>query len=50
LLISIFLFLLQKAYISVGKPEPEGKSPLEDVGMDRRLILQWILGNQGGKV
>jgi len=39
---------MRNVYISVGKPE--GKSPLEDVGMDRRLILQWILGNQGGKV
>jgi hypothetical protein len=23
---------------------------LEDVGVDRRIILEWILGKQGGKV
>jgi hypothetical protein len=32
--------------IFVGKPE-EGK-PLEDIGVDGRIILEWILGKHGG--
>jgi hypothetical protein len=32
----------------VGKPE--GKRPLEDLGVDEKIILEWVLGKQGGKV
>jgi hypothetical protein len=28
--------------ILVGKPE--GKNPSEDLGVDRKIILKWILG------
>jgi hypothetical protein len=32
----------------VGKPE--GKRPLgEDIGVDGRIILKWILRNSGGR-
>jgi hypothetical protein len=29
--------------IFVGKPE--GKRPLRDLGIDGRIILEWMLGN-----
>jgi hypothetical protein len=32
----------------VGKPER--KRPLEDLDVDRKIILEWILGKEGGKV
>jgi len=40
---------MRSAYkILVGKPE--GKRPLEDLGIDRRIILEWALDKWGGKV
>jgi hypothetical protein len=30
--------------------KPEGKRPLADLGVDRRIILKSISGKQGGKV
>jgi hypothetical protein len=34
---------MRNAYkILVGKPER--KRPLEDLGIDRKIILEWILG------
>jgi hypothetical protein len=40
---------IRNAYsISVGKPE--GKNHLEDLGTDGKIMLEWILGKQGGKV
>jgi hypothetical protein len=32
----------------VGKAEV--RKPLEDIGIDGKIILEWILENQGGKV
>jgi hypothetical protein len=29
---------------------PEGKRPLEDIGIDGRIILEWILGTSGGEL
>jgi len=29
---------------------PEWKRALEDIGVDWRIILEWILGEYGGKV
>jgi hypothetical protein len=29
---------------------PEGKRPLEDLGVDGRIISEWILQKQGGKM
>jgi hypothetical protein len=34
--------------ILVGKPE--GNRPIGRPGVDGRIILEWILGKQGGKV
>jgi hypothetical protein len=34
--------------ILVGKPE--GKSRSEDLSVDGEIILEWILGKEGGKV
>jgi hypothetical protein len=34
--------------IVVEKPEAENHS--EDLGVDRRIILEWIVGKQGGKM
>jgi hypothetical protein len=34
--------------ILVGKPEE--KRPMEDLGVYSKIILEWILGKQGGKV
>jgi len=28
----------------------EGREPSEDLGVDRKIILEWITGKQGGKV
>jgi len=40
---------MRNAYtVLVGKPE--GRDPSEDLGVEVRIILQWILGRQGGKV
>jgi len=30
--------------------EPEGKKPLEYLGVDERIILEWILGKSGREV
>jgi hypothetical protein len=30
--------------------KPEGKRPLEDLGVDEMIILEWILGKQDGKL
>jgi hypothetical protein len=30
--------------------KPKGKKLLEELGIDERIILQWILEKQGGKV
>jgi len=30
--------------------KPEGKRPLEDLGIDGKIILEWILGKDGGDV
>jgi hypothetical protein len=38
-----------RAYkVLVGKPG--WKRPLEDLGMDERIILEWILGKYGRKL
>jgi hypothetical protein len=29
--------------------KPEGKRPLKDLGIDGKIILEWVLGKQGGK-
>jgi len=40
---------MRNAYkISVGKPE--GKNHSEDPGVDGKILLEWILVKQGGKV
>jgi hypothetical protein len=33
-----------------GRKMSEGKRPLEDLGVDGGIILDWILGKQDGKV
>jgi hypothetical protein len=30
--------------------KPEGKRPLEDMGIDGKIILEWFLGIYGGKM
>jgi hypothetical protein len=41
--------MVRNAYkIVVGKPE--GKDHSEDLGVDGRIILEWILGKYVGKV
>jgi hypothetical protein len=41
--------IVRNAYtILVGKPEE--KRPLEDLSVDRKIILKWILGKSGRKV
>jgi hypothetical protein len=30
--------------------KPEGKNLSEDLGIDGRILLEWILGKQSGKV
>jgi hypothetical protein len=40
---------MRNAYkVLVGKAE--GKKPPEDLGLDGTIILEWILGEQGGRV
>jgi hypothetical protein len=40
---------MRNAYkILAGKPK--GKKPLEELGVDGRKILQWILQKEGGKL
>jgi hypothetical protein len=40
---------VRNAYkILVGKPE--GKSHSEDLGINEKIILEWILGKQRGEV
>jgi hypothetical protein len=34
--------------VLVGKPER--KNYLEDLGIDRKIILEWMLGKYGGKL
>jgi hypothetical protein len=34
--------------VLVGKPE--GKNHSEDLGVDGRIILEWILGKLGGRI
>jgi hypothetical protein len=40
---------LRNAYcVSVGKPK--GRDHLEDVGVDCKIILEWILGKYDGRL
>jgi len=40
---------MRNAYkILVG--DPEGRNAADDRGVDRRIILEWMLGKYGGKV
>jgi hypothetical protein len=39
---------IRNAYKIVRKPE--GERPLKNLGVDGRILLEWILGKQGGKV
>jgi hypothetical protein len=34
---------MRNAYEVLGG-KPEGKRPLRDLGVDRRILLEWILG------
>jgi hypothetical protein len=34
---------IRNAY-STSRGKSEGKSPLEDTGVDKRIILKWIIG------
>jgi hypothetical protein len=30
--------------------KPEWRRPLEDLGVDRKITVEWILGKQGGRL
>jgi hypothetical protein len=40
---------LRNAY-KILVEKPQGKSPFEHLGVDRRIILKWILGKWGWRL
>jgi hypothetical protein len=48
--VNIFFFSPMRNANEIWRGKPEGKRPLEDLGVDGRIILEWILGKWGGVV